>query len=126
MTLQALCLAPAGEEVASGAAPGTTFWALVPNGALGLAPWPAEFVEKQGPPPEVRLTAHFPGRQRVVLPVRLSVTVAAVHERLARDWGVNPGEFELCGPAGVWRGDVALLHYANGDVEVQAKGRSLA
>ena len=83
-------------------------------------------MEKQGPPPEVRLTAHFPGRQRVVLSVRLSVPVAAVHERLARDWGVNVGEFELCGAAGVWRGDVALLHYANGDVEVQATGRSLA
>jgi hypothetical protein len=117
---------PGADAGVSEAAEGATFWTLAPNGALGLAPWPADFVQMQGPPPQVKLTAHFPGRQRAVLSARLTDLVAALHERLAREWAVDPAEFELRGAAGVWRGDVALLHYVNGDAEVQAAGRGPA
>ena len=101
---------------------GATFWSLTPNGALGLEPWPTDFVAKQGPLPVVTLTAHFPGRQRAVLSARLTEPVGALHLRLAREWAVDPEEFELRGAAGVWRGDVALLLYSNGEVQAACKG----
>ena len=61
-----------------GVPPAQDFWSTAPNGPLGLALWPLEFIAVQGPTPVVVLSIHAAGRQRLHTQVSLSELVGRV------------------------------------------------
>jgi hypothetical protein len=96
-------------------------WGVAPNASLGLAPWPREFLEQQGPAPVVPLSIHAAGRARLNIQVALSELVGVIQLQAAATWGVPPSEFCLSLRDGALMDpNMALVHYVNGASALEA------
>jgi len=92
---------------------GRSFWATTPNAAMGLAPWPWDFLAQQGPAPVVPLSIHAVGRPRLNIQAALGERVNCVQLRAAQAWGVGPAEFLLALTGVLLDPSAPLVHYLN-------------